>query len=539
MIVLVVKVIKNGKYKKMKGVFLQLYNWFKRPFEKEYEFFLLLFFVFGLINSFGYILFSSVEKTLGILCHHFLLTYVLAMVLSYLCGKVKVVYKTVIITLMVLAVLIDLICVNAFHYTYTRDTIALIMGTNTSEFKEMWETYFSFSVFFQTILIVAATVLIYRLLLLLLKYKREAMLKAAMFFLWLNVAGFLYVSHTWSAWQYISITRFFLVPKVASSPDLHQYLQHPKFKSVTSRTYPNMVWIIGESFTKFHSSLYGYEKETNPLLVSLQKDSLLYVFSDVTSSACHTIEAFQSIMSTYRPEYGDRVKWYECLTVPEMMHTLGYYSFWISNQNRYGVHDNVVTKYAELCDTTFFLHENLGENEILLYDDQLLPKIDEALSVAQKKNKNFYVVHLLGSHPKFKKRYPESFNHFLPEEYSSGGDSEKRQLSQYDNSVLFNDRVVYDMIRRFDNDETMIFYFPDHGLDIYQTRSDYAGHAIRGNAKSMEVSKQIPFMVYMNENFQRQNPDIVKKIKEKQDAAFETQDMIYFLMDILGVELLH
>lgn len=149
MIVLVVKVIKNGKYKKMKGVFLQLYNWFKRPFEKEYEFFLLLFFVFGLINSFGYILFSSVEKTLGILCHHFLLTYVLAMVLSYLCGKVKVVYKTVIITLMVLAVLIDLICVNAFHYTYTRDTIALIMGTNTSEIKEMWETYFSFSVFFR------------------------------------------------------------------------------------------------------------------------------------------------------------------------------------------------------------------------------------------------------------------------------------------------------------------------------------------------------------------------------------------------------
>lgn len=523
----------------MQGVFLKLYNWLKRPFLKEYDFFLLLFFIFGLINSLGYVLFSTLEKTLGILCHHFLLSYLLTMILSYLNGRIRIVYKSVIIALMVLAVLIDLICMNAFHYTYTRDTIALIMGTNTAEIKEMVETYCSLSVIFETILVILIAYVFYRIMLLLLKYKRDGMLKGAMFALGLNIIAFLYISHTWSAWQYISITRFFLIPRVASSPDLHQYLQHPKFKYIGKTKKINIVLIIGESFTKSHSSLYGYEKDTNPLLSSLQKDSLLYVFSDVTSPAAHTIESFQGVMSTYKPEYGERVKWYECLTLPEVMHALGYHTYWISNQKRYGVYDNVVTKYAELCDTTLFLHENLKDNEIFLYDDQLLPKIDEALSISGTKDKNFYVAHLMGSHPKFEKRYPKEYNHFLPEEYCFGGNSEKLQLSQYDNSVLFNDYVVYEMIHRFNDDETIIFYFPDHGLDIYQTHSDYAGHAIRGDAESMMVSKAIPFMVYMNKIFQKQNPEIVDKIKAKQNVSFETQDMIYLLMDLLSVKQVH
>lgn len=197
----------------MQGVFLKLYNWLKRPFLKEYDFFLLLFFIFGLINSLGYVLFSTLEKTLGILCHHFLLSYLLTMILSYLNGRIRIVYKSVIIALMVLAVLIDLICMNAFHYTYTRDTIALIMGTNTAEIKEMVETYCSLSVIFETILVILIAYVFYRIMLLLLKYKRDGMLKGAMFALGLNIIAFLYISHTWSAWQYISITRFFFDSK--------------------------------------------------------------------------------------------------------------------------------------------------------------------------------------------------------------------------------------------------------------------------------------------------------------------------------------
>lgn len=520
----------------MKKVLLNLYNWFARPFKKEYRFFLLLFFVFGLINSFGYVLFNSLEKTFGILCHHFLLTYLLTMVYSYLNGKVRIIYRTVILVLMSLSLIIDLACVNAFHYTYTRDTVSVLLGTNTTEIKEMWDTYFSFSILFQTILMVAVAYCVYRLMLLLVKHKREIILKVAMLALLVDVVGFIYISRTWSAWRYISITRFFLIQRAVDSPDLHQYLHHPKFKYLSQRPLPNIVLIIGESFSKSHSSLYGYEKNTNPLLSGLQKDSMLYVFSDVTSPATHTIESFQSIMSTYKPEYGERVKWYECLTVPEVMHSLGYHCCWISNQNRYGLYDNLVTKYADLCDTTIFLRNSLKDNEKTFYDESLLPKMDVAL-LAEKGTRSFYVVHLMGSHSKFNKRYPAQFNRFSPSDYAIEGEKQKRNISHYDNSILYNDSVVYEIMQRYGNSNTMVYYFSDHGLDVYQTRPDYVGHAIDGNTHSEKIGRAIPFMVYMSKEFQKQNPDICEKIKQIQSKPFNTQDMLDLLMETLDVRI--
>lgn len=521
----------------MKAIFGKLYCWLRRPFEKEYEFFLLLFLVFGLVNSYGYLMFNTLEKALGVACHHFLLTYGLTMILSYLNGKLRVVYKTLIIVGMIIALIIDLVCVNAFHYTYTRDTVALVLGTNTTEISEMWNTYFDFSVLFKALATVVVAYLFYRFVFWLFRKKQVVMLKVSMVAFLLNIIEFLYVSHTWSAWNNISITRFFNIPDIASSPDLHQYLVHPKFEYTETQVPQNIVLIIGESFAKSHSSLYGYEKNTNPLLSALQKDSLLYVFTDIKSSASHTIEAFQSIMSTYRPSYGDSIKWYQCLTVPEVMRTCGYRCSWISNQNRYGVYDNVVTRYAELCDTTFFLREMLKDNEKSFYDGDLIPKIDEALVASKGSGKNFYVVHLMGSHPKFNRRYPRHFNRFSPSEYVADGDRQKREMSRYDNSILYNDSVVYEMIRRYSDDETIIFYFSDHGLDVCQTRPDYIGHAIRGNEHSELVSRAIPFMVYMSKEFQDKHPVLRDKIKSMRHIPFETQDMIYLLMDLIGVHM--
>lgn len=521
----------------MKAIFGKLYCWLRRPFEKEYEFFLLLFLVFGLVNSYGYLMFNTLEKALGVASHHFLLTYGLTMILSYLNGKLRVVYKTLIIVGMIIALIIDLVCVNAFHYTYTRDTVALVLGTNTTEISEMWNTYFDFSVLFKALATVAVAYLFYRFVFWLFRKKQVVMLRVSMVALLLSIADFIYVTHTWSSWDAISVTRFFCIPKVASSPDLHQYLVHPKLEQTETQMPRRIVLIVGESFAKSHSSLYGYDKKTNPFLETLQKDSLLYLFTKTKSSASYTIEAFQSFMSTYRPSYGDSIKWYQCLTVPEVMRTCGYRCSWISNQNRYGVYDNVVTRYAELCDTAIFLRNQLKDNNKSFYDQDLLPKIDEALVASENAERNFYVVHLMGSHPKFNRRYPVEFNCFSPSEYTFDSNRKKRESSQYDNSILYNDSVVYEMIRRYDDDETIVFYFSDHGLDIYQTRPDYMGHAIRGNKQSGEASRDIPFMVYMNKGFQKKYPRILRKVQSLQHQPFETQDLIYLLTDLIGVHI--
>ena len=58
-------------------------------------------------------------------------------------------------------------------------------------------------------------------------------------------------------------------------------------------TIPNVVFILGESATKTHMSLYNYKKETNPLL----KNRDLFVYQNVTSPDTVTMGSIKQIFT--------------------------------------------------------------------------------------------------------------------------------------------------------------------------------------------------------------------------------------------------
>lgn len=84
--------------------------------------------------------------------------------------------------------------------------------------------------------------------------------------------------------------------------------------------------------------------------------------------------------------------------------------------------------------------------------------------------------------------------------------------------------------------ETIIFYFPDHALDAFESRDDYIGHAIMGDKESMKYGSSIPFFVYMSPLFQQHFPDLKERIIQNIDTSFRTDDMIYTIMDIIGIK---
>lgn len=61
------------------------------------------------------------------------------------------------------------------------------------------------------------------------------------------------------------------------TPNLALYKSNPDFVEIVEEHPENIVIILGESFAKTHSSLYGYEKNTNPLLYTHKKDSNLHI----------------------------------------------------------------------------------------------------------------------------------------------------------------------------------------------------------------------------------------------------------------------
>ena len=76
-----------------------------------------------------------------------------------------------------------------------------------------------------------------------------------------------------------------------------------RIDSVSFRS-PNVVVVIGESFIRRHSSLYGYGLQTNPLLA---REPNLTVFSDVVSPVNATTMSFQYFMSMAQTD--DTLKW--------------------------------------------------------------------------------------------------------------------------------------------------------------------------------------------------------------------------------------
>ena len=111
---------------------------------------------------------------------------------------------------------------------------------------------------------------------------------------------------------------------------------------------------------------------------------------------------------------------------------------------------------------------------------------------------------------------------------------QRENRAHYDNSLIYNDSVVSCIFKTIENKEALGFYFSDHGLDIYQTKDNYAAHAIRSDSSSIKISQEIPFMIYTSPKYIQRNPNQVELIKSSVNHQFVTEDFMYSLMDILG-----
>ena len=325
------------------------------------------------------------------------------------------------------------------------------------------------------------------------------------------------------------IGRFYIIFRynntILFTPDLALYKSNPNLIESTETHPENIVVIIGESFAKTHSSLYGYEKETSPLLKKHQKDSNLFIFNDVTSPDSHTIEVFKSMMSTFSYQRSDS-EWYTYPTIQECFSNIGYKTIWISNQSKHGSFDNIPTRFAQLCDTTIFTQNSISKTH---YDEVITKHIKERAV-----EKELFLLHLMGQHIYYPERYPEEFNIFSKNDYIYLPLHQRKTVAEYDNATLYNDFVIDSIIHIFSKKEAIILYFSDHGQDIYFSDKDYCGHGITANAKSDSIGRDIPFMIYTSPKFKDKYPSLIEKIINSTNKKFNIEDIIYTLIDISG-----
>lgn len=307
-----------------------------------------------------------------------------------------------------------------------------------------------------------------------------------------------------------------------------------------SFTSPNIVLIIGESYNRMHSHLYGYEKFTTPFQDSLYHTGRMAVFSNVISPWNATCESFQNMLSCYT--VGDSLQWYEQPFINVLMRKAGYKVYFLSNQF---VMDPSST-YSSFVEDIFINDSELSQaqfdwrnNGIHTYDDGLIDDYSELKSLQLKDSVNhpsLTVFHFMGMHADFKERFPESWARFSSTDYNRKdlSDDDRQILADYDNAILYNDNVIGQIIRLFEQQEAIIICLADHGERVYDDCTVF-GRNLTWDPIDVKPQFSIPFWIYTTPRYYENHPDIVAEIENAKHKPYMTDALAHTLLYLGGV----
>ena len=259
-----------------------------------------------------------------------------------------------------------------------------------------------------------------------------------------------------------------------------------------------MVLVIGESARKANFGLYGYGRNTNPLL---SKRDSLKVFQ-ATSCATYTTAGTKAILE---PKNSDDL--YELL--PNYAYRTGVDVAWrTSNWGEPPIH---IDEYLTDNDLSGQYPDADSEHDGILFQG-LRERIESS-----PKNKVLIVLHTSTSHgPNYAVKYPKEFEVYKPVAKSvEEGEKHLDMLTNaYDNTIVYTDFLLDSLINTLsamkDWHSAMIF-ISDHGESLGENNLFMHGMPMRLAPK---VQYEIPFLVWTSKDFRdykRSLPEVLEQ----------------------------
>ena len=302
---------------------------------------------------------------------------------------------------------------------------------------------------------------------------------------------------------------------------------------------PDIVLIIGESYNKYHSQLYGYQKATSPRQMELAADSSLIAFTDVVAPWNLTSFVFKNVMSLYA--VGDEGEWCDYPLFPEVFRKAGYHVTFITNQFQ----SMAKEKFYDFSGGFFLNNPKLSQlqfdtrnTRLHRFDDGVLKEYD--LLKKENTKHNLIILHLSGSHVDYQARYPQKTHRFFtPDMYQRPELTEKQLqlLSDYDNSLRYNDSIVYAITQRFIDEDAVVIYMPDHSEEIFDGEPYIYGrlHATEIDYRLARNEMEIPFWIWGSPQYRESHPYGWKAIQDAKDRPMMTDILPHFLLYLGGI----
>lgn len=303
---------------------------------------------------------------------------------------------------------------------------------------------------------------------------------------------------------------------------------------------PEIVLIIGESYGKYHSAQYGYFMPTTPRQIAREKTGLLVKYNDVVSPHNLTSFVFKNVFSMH--VVGEKGEWCDYPLFTEIFRKAGYHVTFLTNQFLPQAHEAVY----DFSGGFFLNNQELSKaqfdtrnTKLHRYDDGLLSDFDSIRP--RLPEHNLIIFHLIGQHIGYKDRYPRNRRKWTANDYKDSRPelSQRKRLflSQYDNACLYNDSIVDQICRRFENDDAIVIYMPDHGEECYEgTRGIICrNHGARVDYPLAKYEFEIPFWIFCSHKYVVRHPEIYREIIQSKNRRFMTDALPHMLLYLAGI----
>ena len=447
--------------------------------------------------------------------------------------------STVYLIAAALIILIDCMYYIVFSYRLTFSVVQTVLNTNSEEVKDFVKLYFSLGTIIAVLIFVGFVCLIF--------YKRSwfiALFATKSFFVTtavlaaLGAIDFAQTAHSKGNGTHNMRYWDIIIGEYNEYNEFNRRLASEKNNHMLSREYDSfysqdtlqktLVFVISESLSKRHMSLYGYKRSTTP---NLDTNKNLTKFDNCVTQAALTIDAVPALF--FNGYLSKKINFIS------LLNKLDYETTWISNQSGWGKGDKSIVLLAQICGRSFFTDfrsDNDKSNASIHFDEEVLRSFETSLSKPSNKSK-FIVLHLMGCHFDYEKRYPPAKNIFVkdaPAKTAVNGEKIKKIINFYDNAMLYHDSVLNEVVKMFTkytiNKNAALVFLSDHGEELYENR-DYAGHSY----PPTKVMSEIPYFTLLSTEFKKNFPLVEEVMNKRQNTPYCTGNNFYTLIHLLNI----
>lgn len=309
---------------------------------------------------------------------------------------------------------------------------------------------------------------------------------------------------------------------------------------------PTIVLIIGESYSKAHCQLYGYPQKDTPRQRRLERGGWLTKFNDVVSCWNLTSFVFKNVLSMH--VVGEKGEWCDYPLFPELFRKAGYQVTFLTNQFLLAAGQAVYDFSGG-----FFLNDpvlskaqfDLRNTSLHRFDEGLLSDYDNFLNEGKinLKGNNLIIFHLIGQHVSYNTRYPKDRAKWHADDYKelrpdiAGDHYRRRMIAAYDNACLYNDSIVTQIVKRFEDKDAIVVYMPDHGEEIFEPGRDIIcrNHSAAVDWPLAHYEFEVPFWIWCSRKYAHREPEVFKAIKDAKNRRFMTDALSHMMVWLAGI----